>query len=109
MGMRLNMIQPYQGHCEYSEGMIDLLDPDEIGVYYCGYKTPDNRLIPLYIGKGISDTGIRGSLLEHLKNENWPDVTHFGYQACDTVRESEALEKTEINEYKPTYNTQGNK
>jgi len=101
------MIHDYKGHYPYSAEIIENWDSTSIGVYYCGYKTQENKLIPLYIGKGAGEGGMRSRLLDHLREDNWPDITHFGYRTCDTEAETEELEKTEIAKYKPRYNHQG--
>jgi len=100
------MIYPYQGQYEYNERIISNWNSTAIGVYYCGYLT-DKGLHPLYIGVACGDQGIRGRLLDHLKNDYWPDVSHFGYQLCDSTKEAEKWEADEIARYKPKYNTQG--
>jgi len=101
------MIHPYQGHYEYSNEVISNWNSRVIGVYYCGYVGLENKLAILYIGKGTGENGIRGRLLDHLRNDNWPDATHFGYQICDNISEIEEWEASEIKTYKPKYNEQG--
>lgn len=103
------MVHPYEGYYAYDEGVIKRWDSTAIGVYYCGYLTSENKLYPLYIGMSSSDNGIRGRLLDHLREDSWPDVTHFGYQICDTAQEAENLESKEIGDRqsKPKYNKQG--
>lgn len=101
------MIHPYQGHYTYSEDIITSWELTAIGVYYCGYLTLEKKLRPLYIGKSIGDKGIRGRLLDHLREDNWSDATHFGYHLCDTVKEAEKWELEEISKYQPKYNKQG--
>ena len=100
------MVHPYQGHYQYDEDIVSNWESSAIGVYYCGYLT-EKGLWPLYIGKGTSETGMRGRLLDHLGKEYWSDVTHFGYHLCDTVSEAEKWEIEEIVKYKPKYNIQG--
>ncbi|KKS90591.1 MAG: hypothetical protein UV65_C0014G0007 [Parcubacteria group bacterium GW2011_GWF2_43_11] len=101
------MIYPYKGHYQYNETVIGNWDSSAIGVYYCGYANSDNKLTILYVGKGVGENGIRGRLLDHIRDENWPDVTHFGYQLCDYASEAEKWEADEIKTYKPKYNEQG--
>ena len=100
------MIHEYNGHYAYSEPVIKNWNDDSIGVYYCGVVA-ENKLRPFYIGKGAGDGGMRSRLLNHLTEDNWTDVTHFGFQRCDTIRETEAFEAEEIKLYQPKYNTQG--
>ena len=59
------------------------------------------------VGRGVGDGGIRGRLLNHLRNDYWPDVTHFGYCVCSTAKEAEDFEASEIKRLQPKYNTQG--
>ena len=101
------MIHIYQGHFLYNNPNINGLNSNEVGVYYCGYIAQSGNLIPLYIGKATGQEGIRGRLLQHLSQDNWSDVTHFGYCICDTKIETDNLEGSEINCYKPKYNSQG--
>jgi len=100
------MIHNYKGHYTYSEPVIKDWNNDSIGVYYCGIVTED-KLKPFYIGKGAGDGGMRSRLLNHLSVDNWPDVTHFGFRKCDTVKETVDFEAKEIFDHKPKYNTQG--
>ncbi len=100
------MIQPYKGHYQYNEKIVSDWNSTAIGVYYCGYPNT-NGLSVLYVGKAISDEGIRGRLLQHLKEDKWPDVSHFGYCVCSTPKEAEDFEASEIKKLKPKYNTQG--
>ena len=101
------MTKEYNGPYLYNKETVNGLDSNAIGVYYCGYVNNDNSLIPHYIGKGTGDDGIRGRLLDHLREDNWPDVTHFGYCVCSTITEAENLEADEIKRLKPKYNDQG--
>ncbi|MCR4277386.1 MAG: hypothetical protein NUV87_04635 [Candidatus Roizmanbacteria bacterium] len=101
------MIQPYKGHYQYNEKVISEWDSTAIGVYYCGYPLTNGNLSVLYVGKATSDTGVRGRLLQHLSEDKWPDVSHFGYCVCSTSKEAEDFEASEIERLKPKYNTQG--
>ena len=106
------MIKSYKGPYKYNKEDVGELDPDIIGVYYCGYlkqKDGKSKLVILYIGRATSDDGIRGRLLQHLndKNNKWPKVSHFGYEACSTSKEAIAHEASEIKKYEPSYNDQG--
>ena len=101
------MIYSYKGHYSYSDSIIRDWDSTDIGVYYCGYINTNDKLTILYIGKGTGEDGIRGRLLDHLRSDVWPNITHFGYHICDTKLEATEWEKKEIEKYKPSYNTQG--
>lgn len=101
------MIQQYKGNYPYNEKTIIAWDSNAIGVYYCGYPRTDGKLLVLYVGKATSDQGIRGRLLQHLEEDKWPDVSHFGYCVCSTSKEAEDFEASEIERCKPKYNTQG--
>jgi excinuclease UvrABC nuclease subunit len=101
------MVAKYQGHYHYNKPTVTNWKPDAIGVYYCGYPANNGGLNPLYIGKGTSEGGIRARLLSHLDDDYWPDVTHFGYCICSTLKEAENFEAQEIYRCKPKYNQQG--
>lgn len=101
------MIHDFKGPYTYSETVVSDWNFDAIGVYYCGTRTTDGKLTPLYIGKGTGEGGIRSRLLDHLSEDNWLDVTHFGYHICDTTAEAEDYEMEEIDKYKPKCNKVG--
>lgn len=102
------MINNYKGNYPYNEINILTLAPQSQGVYYCGWQNSNNQLFPLYVGRamGIGVT-INNRLLDHKRNENWPDVTHFGYILCSTDQEAITLEKNEILRCQPKYNNVG--
>lgn len=100
------MIHDYKGNYIYDQKIIEDWNSTVIGVYYCGYVS-DSTLYPYYIGKGTGDGGIRARLMDHLRVDDWPDVTHFGYRICDTAKEAGQYELQEIERCKPKYNTQG--
>lgn len=101
------MIYKYQGPYNYTSAIVTAWESSSIGVYLCGYKTANNGLKVLYIGKGTGEDGMRGRLLDHLREDHWPDVTHFGIQLCDSAAEAEELEGKLIEYHKPKYNTLG--
>ncbi|MFH1207706.1 MAG: hypothetical protein V1668_03810 [Patescibacteria group bacterium] len=101
------MIRDYQGNYVYSQKVISEWNSTAIGVYYCGIPTQPGNLKPLYIGKGTGEGGMRARLLTHLRNDNWPDVTHFGYRICDSVKEADDFEASEIKRCQPKYNQVG--
>lgn len=97
------MIYNYSGNYGYSLPVLTDWNSGAMGVYYCGYIST-NGLIPLYIGKGTGDGGMRTRLLCHVREDYWPDVTHFGFHACSSVPEAESLEVTQIKKFQPKYN-----
>ncbi|MCC6290861.1 hypothetical protein IT398_02250 [Candidatus Nomurabacteria bacterium] len=101
------MVYPFKYPYHYTAKVVEGWDSSAIGVYYCGMLTTDGKLTILYIGKGTSDGGIRVRLLDHLRDDYWPDATHFGYHRCDTVAEAERHEAEEIKKYQPKYNKVG--
>lgn len=102
------MMSDFKGVFSYTDDIVRNWNSDVCGVYYIGIKTPDNQLRVFYIGKAVSDGGIRGRLLQHLSEKKWHDATHFGYHSFSPVNASEieAFEKSEIIKYSPKYNTQ---
>lgn len=100
------MTHPYKGHYPYNNTVVGDWDSDATGVYYCGYILNDT-LIVHYVGKAVAEGGIRNRLLQHLGEDKWPDVTHFGYCVCTTTNEAETLEAAEIKRLQPKYNKQG--
>lgn len=102
------MIQDYQGQYRYNKISVTTNAPEEIGVYYCGQINENNSLITHYVGRAKGEgVSIYSRLLDHLRQENWFDVSYFGYQICTTKKETEDLEASEIQRLKPKYNTQG--
>lgn len=102
------MVGKYRGHYEYTKNIVEeLLDPEIIGVYYCGFIDYRGYLNTLYVGSAVGKHGIRGRLLEHMRKDDWQDVTHFGYRACSSVEASLEFESAEIKKHNPKYNTRG--
>lgn len=101
------MIYEFKGPYLFDDATISGWNSTAIGVYYCGVKNMEGKLTVYYIGKSVADGGVRGRLLQHLSEKKWADVTHFGYEQCDTISETEKYELEEIAKYKPKYNTQG--
>ncbi len=102
------MISDYYGHYSYNSKSISHNAADKIGVYYCGYVNENNRLSTLYVGRAAGDTdSIKSRLSDHLNNNRWPDVSHFGFYICDTKSEATDLEAKEIARLKPKYNSMG--
>lgn len=104
---KLAMIYQFEGPFSFEKGVIERWNSSAIGVYYCGAKNTKGTLDVYYIGKSTADGGIRGRLLQHISERKWADVTHFGYEQCDKVSETEKHEAAEIAKYKPKYNIQG--
>lgn len=100
------MIYPYKGHYQYNERVVGDWDSNVIGVYYCGYPLTNGNLFVLYVGSATSVQGIRGRLLQHLGEDKWSDVSHFGYRVCSTSKEAGEYEALEIERLKPKYNVQ---
>lgn len=101
------MIRQYKGNYPYNQETISGWNNSQIGVYYCGYPNQDGSLTPLYVGKATGQDGIRGRLRQHISQDNWSGVTHFGYCVCDTPKEADDFEVAEISRCNPKYNTQG--
>lgn len=102
------MIYPYNGHHSYDRPTISYKAPEAIGVYYCGAINTAGNLVPYYIGRAMGEgVSISSRLLDHLRENNWPGVAHFGYCICTTQKEAEEFEKSEIQKFQPRYNTQG--
>ena len=101
------MINQYKGKYPYNRSSILQNAPDSIGVYYCCNLGTNGQSHALYIGRAKGDgVSIRSRLLDHIRDENWPDVTHFGYYVCSTKQEAEDLEIQEIRRCNPKYNIQ---
>ena len=101
------MIKTFKGPHEFDKDVVSDWDSNAIGVYYCGVKTPEGKLTVYYVGRAVGDGGIRNRLLQHLGENKWHDVTHFGYELCDTILEAISHEASEISKYRPKYNIQG--
>lgn len=99
-----NMISTFQGPFDYSPVVIEGWNHALKGVYYCG-TVVDGRVVNHYIGRAVGTAGIRGRLLDHLRDDYWPGVTHFWYRTCDTDQEASSLEVEAIGLHKPKYNT----
>jgi hypothetical protein len=83
---------------------IDTHAPTAIGVYYCGALDAMGRFQPYYIGRAIGEsTSSRSRLLDHLREEEWQDVTHFCFQICSTPIGATYLEEAEIKRFNPKY------
>ncbi|MFH1088611.1 MAG: hypothetical protein V1719_02105 [Patescibacteria group bacterium] len=101
------MVYQFKGPYSYNKRVVTDWNSNELGVYYCGYKNSAGSLYVLYVGRSIGDSGIRGRILQHLSENKWPDVDHFGYCVCDTDRDAINFEIQEIDRLKPKYNVQG--
>lgn len=102
------MIYDYSGHYQYDRLSVGDKAPDSIGVYYCGYVDNRGMLIAHYVGRAVGfQVSLKSRLFDHLRDDNWSDVSHFGYRICTTQKEAEELESTEIQRLKPKYNEIG--
>lgn len=102
------MIYPYKGNYQYNIMSVIINAPAEMGVYYCCYMNYQNEPFALYVGRAKGDgVSIRSRLLDHLRSDHWPAVTHFGFKICTTKKEAEDLEVKEIKRLKPDYNERG--
>ena len=101
------MISDYKGHYAYNAKSVKELNSKVKGVYYIGFVNENKKLNVVYVGKGVSDEGIRGRILDHLTQDNWKDANAFGYRTCTTKKEAGDLESNEIARLQPKYNKQG--
>ncbi len=100
------MVGQYQGHYPYDKNSVDRSCPRNTGVYYCGI-IENLKLTPLYIGKASGIYGLHGRLSDHLSENKWYDITHFGFVQCSSEAEALMHEANEIARFKPKYNVQG--
>ena len=102
------MVQGYKGNYVFSKEVVQGWNNDEGGVYYCGVVDNTGKsLTPHYIGKAFGGGGIKARLLQHLSENKWRDITHFGYSVCSSENESLAFELQEIKRLNPKYNIHG--
>ena len=101
------MIYAYKGPFSYNKEIISAWDSTAIGVYYCIRLYADGSWQVLYVGRATGKDGIRGRLLRHLNDGEWPDVNRFGYTICSTSEEAIAHEASEIKKIQPPYNDKG--
>lgn len=100
-----NMIGAYNGHYNYDKLFVEINTPDRTGIYYMGELNPNGSLGVMYVGRALGqNVTIKSRLLEHINNNEWPDVTHFGYLVCDNQTEIDNFEKIEIVKFHPKYN-----
>ena len=98
----------YQGHYSYNSISALLSAPNSKGIYYCGFVNQQGLLVPMYVGRARGDgVTIRSRLLDHLRNDKWLGVTHFGFTVYSTELFIDAIEGIEISRFQPIYNTQG--
>lgn len=101
------MIQPFKGPYSFDKFTVANWDSAQIGVYYCGFVNAQGALICHYVGQAVGEGGLRSRILQHLSENKWPDVSHFGYAVCGTAMEAANFEAQEIVRLQPKYNTQG--
>ena len=101
------MIDSYKGHFAYTSQSISENAPQSKGVYFMGSLNPDGSLGVTYVGKSSDGADMRGRLQSHFNNNEWLDVTLFGYQVCTTIQEADQLEADEIVRLQPRHNQVG--
>lgn len=101
------MVYDYNGHFAYTSQSISNNAPQSKGVYYMGSLNQDRSLGVTYVGKSSDGSDMRGRLQSHFNNNEWSDVTHFGYRVCTTTQEADKLEADEIARLKPRHNQIG--
>lgn len=98
------MAEDFKGAFPYNKSSVRASGPERIGVYYIGHYSAKREFVADYVG---SSGDIRTRLLQHLNQDDWRDVTHFGYRLCRSEQEALALEAAEIKRLKPKYNKLG--
>lgn len=98
------MSQNYKGHYDYDKNIISDWNNTQGGIYYLLAKNIFGQFVILYVGKAFGKEGIRQRLLQHIYNNEWSDITHFGYSVCSSEEEALYLEAGEIHRIKPKYN-----
>ena len=78
------MTDIYNGNYSFNIEILKNWNNKQGGVYYCGALNINRELIIYYIGKAFGDDGIKGRLLQHLNENKWSDITHFGYNVCSS-------------------------
>ncbi len=75
------MIGSFREPFPFNNDSVSRNAPDSMGVYYCGKLKTDNvnALSPVHY-VGMSGESIKGRLQDHIRKDNWPDVTHFGFE-----------------------------
>lgn len=101
------MVQDYKGNYPFNKDTIQNWDNNQGGIYYCGVRNSLGNLTVYYVGKAFGNDGIKGRLLQHLNENKWYDVTHFGYCVCSSENEALIIEQNEIRRLNPKYNIQG--
>ena len=97
------MINDYQGPFSFTKNNITNWQNTSKGVYYLW----EGKEI-VYVGSATSTDGIRGRLLSHVNESNFPSVTDFGYKIISTNDEILRHEESEIKRLFPRYNKQHN-
>lgn len=93
----------------YTKERIEKL-PTIIGVYF--FINKDFSSPYLYVGKagfklnskGHKMGGLKERLLEHIENNEWPDVKFFQYMECDNEVDMNRKEDYAIKNFTPKYN-----
>ena len=101
------MVYKHEGPFLFNKSTLEGWASSCIGVYYCGYIGANGAFCTLYVGRSVSEEGIRGRLLQHHGERKWPRVTHFVYKQCTSALEAMSFEAAEIPRLQPAYNTVG--
>lgn len=79
--------------------------PNLLGIYYCGVLNPNGSLFPYYVGRAAgTNVSIKSRLSDHIRENDFPDATHFVYYVCATEAEAQQFEVGEIARLQPKYN-----
>ncbi len=92
----------YNGEYSFTKEVITNWRSSATGVYFLFEGTQI-----VYVGSAVSDEGIRGRLLQHINERNFPYVTNFGYKAIAGKDAVLAHELAEIKRLQPKHNTVG--
>lgn len=62
----------------------------------------------LYVGRARGEgVSIKSRIYNHLKEDFWPGVTHFGFIVCSDISTIDTFEAIEILRLQPIYNQRG--
>lgn len=92
----------YYGEYSFTKSVIENWNSTATGVYYL---FEGSNIV--YVGSAIGDGGLRGRLLQHINERNFPYVTQFGYKAINGKDLVLSHELSEIKKLQPKHNTVG--